>query len=143
LYQNGLDWKIPTSINNLAHLAHLDLSNNAIISPFPEAMGELTRLRYLFVGDNPFEKHDMPPFLQKLTKLRELSMKKSNLTGAIPAFFAGLTNLQLLDLDQNQLTGSIPEELGLLSGLDILMLNRNKLTGTLPDTFALMHDLGE
>lgn len=141
LHKNKLEWRIPDTINNLKNLAHLDVSINNLQLPFPSAMSELSLLRYLFTGQNDFENHPIPSFLQQMTTLRELSMKDNNLTGEIPSFLGSLTRLQVLDLDQNKLGGQIPFELGQLTGIDTLMLNRNNLNGTIPESFSALNDL--
>jgi len=138
---NTLDWRIPESINNLINLAHLDISANNMVIPFPSTMNQLSNLRSLYTGINPFEEHPIPSFLEGMTNLKELSMKQNKVTGTVPAFLGGLTNLQVLDLDFNQLEGSIPSELGSLTGIDTLMLNRNYLNGTLPDSFSSLEDV--
>jgi len=138
---NTLDWRIPESINNLINLAHLDISANNMVIPFPSTMNQLSNLRSLYTGINPFGEHPIPSFLEGMTNLKELSMKQNKLTGTVPAHLGGLTNLQVLDLDFNQLEGSIPSELGSLTGIDTLMLNRNYLNGTLPDSFSSLHDV--
>jgi Leucine-rich repeat (LRR) protein len=109
LHENKLDWRIPESISNLPNLAHLDVSKNNLVLPFPSTMSQLTKLRYLFTGQNPFENHPIPTWLADMKTLRELSMKGNSITGNIPAFLGGLTSLQVLDLDMNQLEGVIPD----------------------------------
>lgn len=109
LHRNKFNSTIPSTINKLVNLAHLDVSQNNIVLPFPSTMSEMTNLRYLFVGQNSFQTQVIPGWVADLTKLRELSMKGSNLTGTIPSFLGGLSKLQLLDFDMNELTGTIPE----------------------------------
>lgn len=119
---NTLDWRIPESINNLINLAHLDISANNMVIPFPSTMNQLSNLRSLYTGINPFGEHPIPSFLEGMTNLKELSMKQNKVTGTVPAFLGGLTNLQVLDLDFNQLEGSIPsvsESIAMIDLLDI------------------------
>lgn len=115
---NSLDWKLPETISNLINLAHLDISNNNMVLPFPPSMDQMNNLLSFYAGINPFDQHPIPNFLQSLTSLKELSMKQNNLTGTIPSFIGGLTNLQVLDFDFNQLQGTIPS----VSLLSILIL---------------------
>ena len=140
---NALDSKIPESINNLVNLAHLDVSANKIVLPFPSTMNQLKNLQSLYTGMNSFEEHPVPSFLEGMTNLKELSMKQNKLTGSIPTFLGGLTNLKVLDLDFNKLEGSIPSELGSLTEINTLMLNRNYLNNTLPDSFSSFDDIGK
>lgn len=138
---NSLDWKLPETISNLINLAHLDISNNNMVLPFPPSMDQMNNLRSFYAGINPFDQHPIPNFLQSLTSLKELSMKQNNLTGTIPSFIGGLTNLQVLDFDFNQLQGTIPSETGRLTGIDTMMLNRNFLEGSIPTSFASFDDV--
>jgi Leucine-rich repeat (LRR) protein len=142
LYDNLLMGTIPESIDKIPNLMHLDVAINNLNLPFPTELGELTKLRYLFTGQNDFADHAFPLFLEKLTNLGELSMKNNQLTGVIPTWISALSKIQLLDLGLNQLTGEIPSELGLILGLDHLLLNRNQLEGSLPDSFDGLFDLG-
>jgi len=117
---NTLDWRIPESINNLINLAHLDISANNMVIPFPSTMNQLSNLRSLYTGINPFGEHPIPSFLEGMTNLKELSMKQNKLTGTVPAHLGGLTNLQVLDLDFNQLEGSIPSVSESVAVIDLL-----------------------
>lgn len=139
---NTLEWRIPEGINKLVNLAHLDISFNNMVVPFPSTMNQLSNLRSLYTGSNNFDENPFPTFLESLTNLRELSMKQSKLTGTIPITIGLLTNMQVMDLDSNQLEGKIPSEMGMLTGLNTLMLNRNEgLTGTIPASFASLENV--
>eukprot|EP00752_Nemacystus_decipiens_P006448 g5808.t1 len=85
----------------------LDLNNNRVRGPIPEALGALSNLTALYLTNN-------------------------QLTGPIPEALGALSNLTALDLGGNQLTGPIPEALGALSNLTALYLRNNQLTGTVP-----------
>jgi len=138
---NSLDSRIPTNINMLPNLKHLDISANNMAMPFPEGMSSLSNLVSLYTGINGFFKHPLPDFLKGMTNLRELSMKQNQLTGEIPTWLGDLTNLHVLDLDFNELRGPIPPELGKLTLMDTLMLNRNYLSGNIPDSFMNLQEI--
>ena len=56
-------------------------------------MGELARLRYLFLYDNQLS-GGIPGELGKLTNLRQLLLDGNGLTGEIPAKLSGMSNLE-------------------------------------------------
>lgn len=143
LHGNSLSGSIPTSIQNLFSLNHLDLSQNKFTGSLPHGLGDLSSLVYMFLSINDFEGGPIPDFLEKLTNLRDLSLKDTQRTGTIPTWIDALSNLILLDLDGNALTGPVPPELGDLKDLSFLLLNRNELTGTLPEKLASLKDLSK
>ncbi|CAB9511528.1 serine threonine-protein kinase BRI1-like [Seminavis robusta] len=132
---------VPTSINELKGLKHLDLSQNEFTGEIPATIGSMSNLTYLFLAQNDFEVNSIPSWIEGLTKLQELSLKSTQRTGPIPSFLGDLTSLILLDLDNNNLVGTIPASLGDLWVLRILLLNRNNLTSVIPDTFANLMSL--
>ena len=75
---------------------------------------------------------EIPPALGKLTGLVQLMLGDNQLTGGIPPSLANLTTLQQLFLSYNQLTGPIPSSLAALSNVGALVINCNRLSGALP-----------
>ena len=133
---NALRGTIPSTFSNIESMNYLDLSHNKFTGNMSTlTIGLNTKLQYLFLGGNKFTEGPIPPFLESLINLRELSLKKSKRSGTIPDWIGSLTSMYLLDLDGNELKGSIPENLGNLTDLFILMLNRNQLTGQIPLSF--------
>ncbi|CAB9514196.1 leucine Rich Repeat [Seminavis robusta] len=132
---------VPTSINELKGLHHLDLSQNFFTGDIPSSIGDMTNLTYLFLAQNDFEANSIPYWIEGLTNLQELSLKDTQRTGTIPDFLGGLKGMLLLDLDKNNLMGTIPVSLGDLENLSILLLNRNNLTSLIPDTFSSLSSL--
>lgn len=143
LHGNKLSGSIPSSIQYLSSLHHLDLSDNHFTGSIPPALRHLTSMVYLFLAVNDFDAAPIPDFLERLSNLRDLSLKDTQRTGTIPTWIGTLNNLILLDLDRNALDGSIPTEIGNLANLAFLLLNRNQLTGTLPDELGSMNKLGK
>ncbi len=74
----------------------------------------------------------VPPELGSLTKLKELDLAGNYLTGGIPRELGDLRNLRRLRLKENQLTGKVPDELRRLRKLMFLDLSGNSLTGSIP-----------
>jgi hypothetical protein len=73
----------------------------------PEAIGELTALTYLFLGENDLE-GEIPSSLGRLKKLRQLNLARNMLTGSIPRSFSNLTSLEELGLYNNYLHPDAP-----------------------------------
>jgi hypothetical protein len=143
LFENQLEGGIPSTIQKLQRLQHLDLGKNTLTSTFPSELGSMTQLQYLHTNTNNFAPQPLPSFLGHLTNLEELSMKNNLLIGSIPTFISALSSLRLFDLGGNNIGGSIPKEIGHLQNLNFLLLNRNQLTGSLPDDIALMYGLSK
>mmetsp|Transcript_19393 Transcript_19393/g.28727 ORF Transcript_19393/g.28727 Transcript_19393/m.28727 type:complete len:576 (+) Transcript_19393:42-1769(+) len=120
----------PSTIIFLTNLAHLDATSIQIRGKMPDFLGDLTKLTYLFLADTTFEPGSIPESYQKLTNLKDFSVKDSARSGNIPAWFSKLSKLILLDLDSNKLAGPLPEALP--ENLKFLLINRNLLTGTIP-----------
>ena len=99
-------------------------------------IGNMTNLKYLFLGENKFDEGPIPESFGKLTMLEELSLKSANRSGPIPDYFGNFSNLMLLDLDNDLFDETLPKSLGKATNLEFLLLNRNKnLVGEVPDSF--------
>jgi len=120
------------TISNMKNLRHLDLTSTSMTGTMPKELGELDRLRYVFMAGTNFDSGPIPDEYQKLTILNDLSLKKSGRTGKIPSWIGELSGLMLLDLDSNALTGTIPSVLGSFKNLWFLFLQRNRLQGSVP-----------
>jgi Leucine-rich repeat (LRR) protein len=114
-------YEFPISLLRFPNLQVLELSMNAITSPFPKA-SEIRRnkaLEYLALFDN-----GMP--------------------GTVPTTISNLVALKQLDLSSNQFTGTIPYQIDQLTNLRYLYLDQNNFVkGKLPDLFSNMPDMKE
>ncbi|AEE77394.1 receptor protein kinase [Arabidopsis thaliana] len=70
--------------------------------------------------------------IQKLQRLKVLSLSNNNFTGNINAL-SNNNHLQKLDLSHNNLSGQIPSSLGSITSLQHLDLTGNSFSGTLSD----------
>ena len=122
---------IPAWVWDFTNLEYLFLTNSQLTGPIPTEIGNLSKLRQLWLEGNQFT-GEIPAFLGNLTDLTFLSLDHNQLTGQIPAALGNLTNLESLFLTYNQLTGSIPVELQNLTRLNLLSLAVNQLTGEIP-----------
>ncbi|KAH1189552.1 Leucine-rich repeat receptor-like serine/threonine-protein kinase BAM2 [Glycine max] len=104
-----------------------------------ESISQLTELTQLILSPG-IVTGPIPPQLDRLTKLRVISLPSNRFNGPIPSF-SSLVNLHTLDLSHNQLAGSLPPSLTELPQLKVLILASNTLTGTLPRTVTspLLH----
>ena len=141
LRENGLTGPIPDALGSLANLEYLSLSRNGLTGPIPDALGSLTKLVVLSFWHNGLI-GSVPSWLGGLTSLEHLSLSHNGLTGPIPDAIGRLTDLELLSFSINDLTGPIPDALGNLTNLRELYLYRNDLTGPIPDALGNLTDLG-
>ena len=121
----------------------LELGFNNLGGVIPPELGNLTRLRELYLYDNDRMSCIIPPELGNLTNLRRLSVftilqsfwRFSRQRGirfptrecTIPPELGNLTNLEELRLGLTVLSGSIPMELGNLAGLQKLDLGLQRV----------------
>jgi hypothetical protein len=135
-------------LNQITSLAR----NSPVDGSLPPAIGEFSRLRFLFLGgvgltgEIPEELYECAELenldlsggsltgeissgVTKLTRLKVLLLNGNALEGVIPALPATLTNL---DLSDNRLTGGVPTSIGALTQLTVLGLSKNPLKGAIP-----------
>ncbi|KAM7512685.1 hypothetical protein LguiB_011560 [Lonicera macranthoides] len=89
LFYHFLRGKIGSSLLQLQHLKHLDLSNNDFGSRIPEFLGSLSRLLYLNLG-NAYFHGEIPHQIGNLTNLRSLQL------GGDPTVLLSVKNLEWL-----------------------------------------------
>ena len=124
-WENNTNWLSSTSpldqwygvtTDDAGRVDSLELADNQLTGPIPEALGNLNSLQYL-------------------------SLYSNDLMGSIPETLGQLNNLQSLWLSGNQLTGSIPETLGQLNSLQDLNLANNQLIGEIPQALGQLNNL--
>ena len=103
--------------DDAGRVTSLDLSDNDLAGPIPEALGQLDSLKVL-------------------------NLFYDRLTGPIPEALGNLKNLQVLNLSTVRLTGPIPETLGQLKNLQELRLYNNGLTGCIPSALRAIPNNG-
>ncbi|XP_076953058.1 receptor-like protein EIX1 [Bidens hawaiensis] len=103
--------ELSSSLTELTHLRHLDLSGNSFgNSPVPEFIGLMTRLEYLNLSFAGFS-GVVPHQIGKLSSLRVLDLGDHH-GGSLElivddfAWFSGLTSLEYLDLSRVNVTGA-------------------------------------
>ena len=140
LSNNNLLGPIPNEIGNLPNLIVLSLNNNQLSGSIPTTIGNLTNLEVLQLHVNLLG-GSIPDQIGNLTKLSILRLNGAQFTGAIPSSIGNLTSLTDLDLTNNQLSGSIPSSIGNLDKLTFFHLRINQLTGPIPSTIGNMSAL--
>ncbi|KAL7197823.1 hypothetical protein ACSBR2_020362 [Camellia fascicularis] len=136
-----------SSLFNLVHLQHLDLSfnnfNHSQIWPF----GRLTNLTHLYLrythlsgpiqsssSSEVWQGNNFSNSIFHLQKLQELWLRGNReLTGKIPSFINGtLRHLRSLDLSETGFSGELPNSIGQLEYLEDLYLHDCNFSGTIP-----------
>ncbi|TXG64733.1 hypothetical protein EZV62_011727 [Acer yangbiense] len=139
--------EIPTTINNLSRLSHLNLSYSWISGQIPPQLLDLRNLVSLDLSHNsvvvvPGKKTDYlelrEPSLQnlfdKLTDLKILNLDNVQISSPIPHILANLSSMTYLSLQDCGLKGEFPTKIFQLPNLSVLRLNKNSdLTGYLPE----------
>lgn len=90
-----------------AQVQALLLANLNLTGPIIPDIGQLTKLRYLWLNGNYFN-GSIPAQLGQLSNLQSLRLHNNSLTGPIPGSLANLSRLSELTLDNNDLTGEVP-----------------------------------
>jgi len=149
------------SFGQLTNLRVLDLKNNRLEGPFPDALWSLSKLEvadfhfnaldghlheiedkdspileYLDVSEN-FLSGGLPTTLNKITTLVYLDISSNRFDKTMPGDFSALTNLKALLMTDNSMLGPqpIPTWLKSLTDLRHLSLKLTGRTGTIPDWF--------
>ena len=132
-----------------SQLVHLDLSENNLSGAVPAEIGNLEKLRRLFLNENMLV-GSIPERAGRSGRaandsLAVLDLSGNHFSGEVPEIFS--SNLQYLDLSENRLGGNVPEGLSLSPELRYIDLSRNAdsfssmsgLTGAVPyDIVSLM-----
>ena len=129
---NGLAGRLPPELGDLTELRWLYLGANRLVGAIPSELGRLRNLVGLSLSWNEFDRGPVPAWLADLGELRWLYLSGTSRTGPIPAGLARLEHLEWLYLNSNDLAGPIPAWLGSLAKLERLYLGWNELAGSVP-----------
>ncbi|KAK2420721.1 receptor protein EIX2 [Trifolium repens] len=159
LLQNSLKGKIPSQLGKLTNLQELYLGgyHSALTIGSGDHNGgqwlsnltSLTHLHMLSIYDL-YRFHSLLQIIDKLPKLRELSLSDCNLvdhfTQDLQSILHNLSSgcvrnsLQVLDLSSNGIIGTIPD-LSMFTSLKTLDLSDNQLSGKIPPGSSLPFEL--
>ncbi|RWR78892.1 LOW QUALITY PROTEIN: receptor-like protein 12 [Cinnamomum micranthum f. kanehirae] len=151
LSNSGFSGYVPVEISRIKSLESLDLSSQLNINRFSSlrfsspdfeyVVGNLSRLRELYLDGVHIISSRAPESLAGLANLSALHLSSCNLTGAFPVEIFPLRNLEILDLSNNPLlTVSFPE-FPKESRLQILSLSATSFSGGLPSSFGNLRHL--
>jgi len=162
---------LPLEIQQLSNMKYLDLSQNNLQGPLTNRFQTMSSLHTLDLDGNGFNSTldeilncgncvsslvnlksrlnglvgEIPEKLFDFTKLSELALAKSRLTGTIPSSFGKLTELKYLDLTENFYLSEgntfLPSEMGSLTKLTTLRLSDSAVGGTVPQEFSNLSNL--
>jgi Leucine-rich repeat (LRR) protein len=121
---------LPDALGHLTQLHKLWLGDNRLTF-LPDSFGNLTQLKLLWIDSNQLSA--LPDSFGNLAHLEVLEIENNRLT-ALPDSFGNLAHLEVLEIENNQLT-ALPDSFGNLTQLQFLWLQINKLTA-LPDSFC-------
>ncbi|XP_045794736.1 receptor-like kinase TMK4 [Trifolium pratense] len=168
LSSNSLTGTLPSNIDTLTNLTHIDLHNNSLNGPLPD-FSNLALLQTISLGHNNFTSipDDTFRYLSDLRalnlsnnmnlshwefptnylpysgSLHTLDFEATNMIGSFsdPNIFNSYQNLQTLILSNNQIKGVLPASLG-KSGVRYLRLDNNEFVGKI-DILSTMTNLSQ
>ncbi|ONH93177.1 hypothetical protein PRUPE_8G217400 [Prunus persica] len=131
LYGNNFTGPVPSAIGNLSKLTTLDLGDNSF-DKIPVEIGKLTELKYLSFFNN-FLRGTIPYQLSNLQKVQFLILG-ANYLFETPDWskFSGMPSLTYLDFSLNSLDSEFPEFISKCLNLTFLDLSGNSFTGQIP-----------
>ena len=132
LPENNLSGVLPEAITNLTSLKYCDLHSNALTGAIYTSISQMTQLEFLDLSENSFS--GAVPALSALTKLLVLDLSFNDFT-ALPALNS-LTLLEYLAFCNNQLSGNLPDNLSALVQLGYLDASNNSFSGNIPSTWS-------
>lgn len=126
--------ELPSNLNNLVYLSHVDLSSNDI-NNFPFTISKL--LEYIDVGNNRIT--SQVPNFSNLPKLAYIDLSNNNFFNqdSLENHFQNLSSLEYFSIRRNNFNGEIPKFKSSL-GVETIDISFNNFTGTIPDDWALL-----
>ncbi|XP_040933791.1 receptor-like protein 9DC1 [Gossypium hirsutum] len=126
---------IPSGLNQLVSLTHLNLSGSYLSGSVPSDISSLSKLISLDLSRNErleFDRHSFDMLTRNLSKLENLLLRSVDMSDVAPTSFMNLTSLKCLSLGLCGLQGDFPSEIFQLGYLEYVDLSVNSLTGYLP-----------
>ncbi|ANQ52253.2 leucine-rich repeat domain-containing protein [Flammeovirga sp. MY04] len=110
-------------------LKYLYFDSCVSLNKYPDGIENMETLHTLSFKKMNLKDGDIPDFVWKCTRIKDLSFRDNNLT-ELPKEIGNLVNLEVLFLNNNNLT-SLPEEIGNCTKINTLWVDGNRLK-TLP-----------
>ena len=153
------EWTLPEEIGDLTELIQLKFNNCKLTGNLPASLYSLEKLEVLYFQTNDISASGIENIGQ-LTKLKQLYVNdNANMTGTLPAAIGDLKNLQQFQIGNTKiggnvdvlggctalvgvnaynanLAGTVPEAFGNLSAVTTIRLEDNDITGNIPESFG-------
>ncbi|KAK7400234.1 hypothetical protein VNO78_11435 [Psophocarpus tetragonolobus] len=116
----------------------LDLSDLHLRKPYliPPSITDLPYLQYLYITNSDNIVGTLPPTFTKLTHLRRLHIRFTNVSGHIPDFLSQMKSLEYILLSNSKFSGTLPTWLPSLPKLTGISIEGNRISGAIPDSFG-------
>lgn len=138
---NKFSGEIPQALGNLSSLRFLGLGGNTLSGAIPSSLGMLHRLSFLILGSNSLT-GVIPASIWNISSLIMFSIGDNKLRGIIPPnAFSTLPNLKRLFMEFNQFDGHIPSSIANSSGMSLLQLSANIFSGIFPPEIGRLRNL--
>jgi hypothetical protein len=121
-------------------VTQLEMDDNGLSGFIPDAIGALTGLVELSIGNSVFQ-GAIPESIGQLSSLYSLNIRQSGLTGQIPQSLGNCNQLANINLSRNMLEGEIPVTLDQCTLLYSIQLQENVLSGGFPMLFLSLPKL--
>ncbi|KAJ3414273.1 hypothetical protein HDV05_006802 [Chytridiales sp. JEL 0842] len=109
--------------------------------PLPTAVGSLTGLQVLELGENGFT-GGIPSSWASLSNLRVIRLYGNRLNDPLPSWLGNSwTSMVTLQINTNPITGSIPDSMRNMQQLTQVFMSDTYLDGNLPDFFGALPNL--
>lgn len=123
-----------------SRVTQLEMDDNGLAGFIPDAIGALTGLVELSIGNSVFQ-GSIPESIGQLSSLYSLNIRQSGLTGQIPQALGNCNQLANINLSRNLLEGEIPATLDQCTLLHSIQLQENLLSGEFPLLFLSLPQL--
>ncbi|XP_071702230.1 phytosulfokine receptor 1-like [Rutidosis leptorrhynchoides] len=135
-YFNGT---IPSDFGNCSFLEHLCLASNFVSGDIPEFLFRLPRLRELALQDNRFT--TISGIANSSSRLVRLDVSSNRIAGNVPDMFHMFPSLRYFIAHSNNLSGGIPPSLSNSRTVSYLNLRNNSLNGSIDFNCSMMVNL--
>ncbi|KAL3631589.1 LRR receptor-like serine/threonine-protein kinase ghr1 [Castilleja foliolosa] len=137
LSQNRLVGPVPEATAQFLRLNYLNLSSNSLFGSLPKSVTLFPKLTVLDLSLNQFDGPILTALLTSPT-LKELHLQSNKLSGNIVLLSSssGNLNLEILDISNNSLDGFFPDGLGSFIKLQVLNIGGNNFSGSLPTSIC-------
>ncbi|KAL6200765.1 hypothetical protein ACLB2K_030546 [Fragaria x ananassa] len=120
---------------SLGRLEVLDLSFNLLSGELPGSLSSSNNIRMVDLSSNRFHGAIPSSFFQQAKNLSRFNVTNNHFTGYIPSPICVKSSslIRLLDFSYNNFGGNLPRRLGNCSKLEVFRAGYNNLSGSLPE----------